>query len=532
MCLPDGAHAAEEEYIYFHLPPVKAWLEQAYQQTLFGLACFRQIDSKDLLNRPADVTRTKVQKSVVVLANQCVLGSVRSKLGLVTQALFAQRDFSKLEIIDNLYENLNSTIRLPISDATLFMGLSLRELIYKFKQKALQLFKLVLLGKRVLFFGHKVERLSAYQYSLVSLIPELIRNLHDVGAPTLANFPVVLPVGKASSLEERHRSLDNLRTHQIDSHKAKLLKLGHPLRIFGQGSFFQPYIPLQQIDVLESPDTIGFLSGTSNSIFTHHKSCAIDVVAHADTGVLEIINPAVNALIGLSAADRKFIDDIIRPITNTWTPDDDMSQIQQIDFEGSDDDIRSRFEAYLTQLFASVEYDAKTPSNDPNISETTRHANSGVEKVDYISEYNSAWVAAWKLSPSFRIWQETKSTEYIDMINPGHPCHGHSVLDSIGAAFSAFGKNITPTVKAVATGSPVEGAGEQDSTSAATQMFQSVSTWYSSKFKATPESAPGAAQAGDAAVAEELKRIQQLVDEAKPKPTTDAAEEDYEHVAL
>ena len=44
MCLPDGAHAAEEEFIYFHLPPVATW--PSNHQTLFGLACFRQIDSK------------------------------------------------------------------------------------------------------------------------------------------------------------------------------------------------------------------------------------------------------------------------------------------------------------------------------------------------------------------------------------------------------------------------------------------------------------------------------------------------------
>ena len=148
MCLPDGAHSTDEEFIYFHLPPVDNWTGP-YQKTLFGLACFRQIDSKDLINKPADVTRTKVQKSVVVLARQCALGSVRSKLGLVTQAFFAQRDFSKIEIIENLFDNLNGSVRMPLSDATLFMGLSLRELIFKFKQKTLQLFKLLLLGKRV-----------------------------------------------------------------------------------------------------------------------------------------------------------------------------------------------------------------------------------------------------------------------------------------------------------------------------------------------------------------------------------------------
>lgn len=114
----------------------------------------------------------------------------------------------------------------------------------------------------------------------------------------------------------------------MDSHRAKLHKLGHPLRIFGKGAFFQPYIPLQQIDVLESRNTKVFLTGTSNSIFTHHKSCAIDVVAHADTGVLEITNPSINNLISLTSADKKFIDgkfvcylDIIKPIVNSWKPE-------------------------------------------------------------------------------------------------------------------------------------------------------------------------------------------------------------------
>ena len=183
---------------------------------------------------------------------------------------------------------------MPVSDATLYMGLSLRELVFKFRQKTLQLFKLLLLGKRILFFGHKVERLSAYQYSLISLIPgsnvtignslyvELLRNLHDVGSPMLSNFAVVLPIVKTSTapLEDKHRSMDNLRSHQIDAHKAKLMKLGHPLRIFGEHAFFQPYIPLQQVDVLESQNTHSFLIGTSNSIFAHHKSCNIDVVAN------------------------------------------------------------------------------------------------------------------------------------------------------------------------------------------------------------------------------------------------------------
>jgi Transport protein Avl9 len=121
MCLPDGAHASEEEFIYFHLPPVPTWPTYP-QTTMFGLACFRQIDAKDLLHTTTDVTRTKVQKSVVVLASAPVLGSVRSKLGMVTQAFFAQRDFSKVDILNTLYENLNRSIRPGFPEVTLYMG--------------------------------------------------------------------------------------------------------------------------------------------------------------------------------------------------------------------------------------------------------------------------------------------------------------------------------------------------------------------------------------------------------------------------
>ena len=88
-----------------------------------------------------------VQKAVVVLASQPILGSVRSKLALVTQAYFAQKDFSQLELLKSLYENLNSgTISL---DNALYMAISLREIIYKFKSKVLVLLKALLLEKRV-----------------------------------------------------------------------------------------------------------------------------------------------------------------------------------------------------------------------------------------------------------------------------------------------------------------------------------------------------------------------------------------------
>ncbi|KAI8914635.1 transport protein Avl9-domain-containing protein [Gorgonomyces haynaldii] len=493
MCLPDGAHATEEEFIYFHLPPVDKWSEYP-QQTLFGLACFRQIDAKDLLYTTADVTRTKVQKSVVVLARQPVLGSLRSKLGLVTQAFFAQRDFSKLDILDTLYENLNASIRFPFADTQLYMGFSLRELVYKFRLKTLQLVKLILLQKRILFFGHSVERLSAYQYALVSLIPELSRHLEDVGSPKLERHQIEAVEEPKLDLESAHRSDDLLRKHSVLHHKSKLYHLGHPLQVFGKGCFFQPYIPLQQIDVLMSPETTSFLAGTSNQIFTHHKQCHIDLVVHADTGEFEVINPAINPWISLTAADRKFMDDIIKSVLQTYTPDDDMNQNQQIEFQGSDDDIRARMEEYLTQFLASVSYD-------------NRPVEEGTKKVDYLSEYNMQWVQQWKKTQGYQVWTGQHKPEYLEMINPGHPCHGFSTLGAVQSQFAArlaeLGKSITPTVsRAVSTAAAsatdavnaVVDQQQQDQIQATTnQLFTNVSTWYSSKRKEwlEPKTQPG-----------------------------------------
>ncbi|KAI8924267.1 transport protein Avl9-domain-containing protein [Entophlyctis helioformis] len=518
MCLPDGAHATEEEFIYFHLPPVPAW--QNYpQSTLFGLACFRQIDAKDLINKTADVTRTKVQKAVVVLATQPILGSIRSKLGLVTQAFFAQRDFTKIEILDTLYESLDLSVRMPFTDATLYMGISLRELLFKFRHKTLQLLKLLILGKRVLFFGQKVERLSGYQYGLISLVPELLRHLEDVGSPALDNREIRRPAGRKISLTSSARSMELLRQHNTESHKYKLGQLGHPLRVFGFGAFFQPYVPLQQIDVIMSPVTKSFLVGTSNAIFTHHKACAIDAVAYADNGNLEFTNPQVTQLVNLTAADRKFMDELLKPVLATWSAEDDMTFSQQIDFEGSDEDIRARFETYLTQLFASIQYDIQEPAVNPE---------TGARKVDYVSEYGAQFVKAWEGTRSYSIWREGVDQDALSMINPGHPFHGYSTLGEMstnlsarltelgktmaplpttfGRAFSTASSTVTSTVAASVTDAvtiisdpaqqqKIQGRQQYQAgqPSSASSLFSNVSAWYSSKRKewTAPQPADG-----------------------------------------
>ena len=56
--------------------------------------------------------------------------------------------------------------------------------------------------------------------------------------------------------------------------------------------------------------------------------------------------------------------------------------------------------------------------------------------------------------------------------SPGHPCHGHSVLDTIAASFSAFSRTNTTRQS---TSPELD---TESSPSSASQLLQNVSSWY------------------------------------------------------
>ena len=108
MALSDGAHTygiipptddttgadligrTTEDFSYFTLLRRRASTQAA--TSLFGISCTRQMDANELLKRPADVTRSTVQKAVVVIADSPQhFGHLREKLSMVTGAWFAQR---------------------------------------------------------------------------------------------------------------------------------------------------------------------------------------------------------------------------------------------------------------------------------------------------------------------------------------------------------------------------------------------------------------------------------------------------------
>lgn len=268
LALPDGAHLAAEDYSYFHLVPSST----PNPSTIFGISCNRQIAAEDLLVKDPDVTRSTVQKAVVVLASEPVFGPIRDKLGVVTRALFLQRDFTSTTILLDFAASLESSLRSQLTESGLYMGTSLRELVHLFRQRTLVLLKALMLQKKIMFYGHPVEKLCTYQYSLISLLPGLLQTLRDCGSPPLASRALTLT--KPNSLKTSDR-------------RSMMAYIGLPLDVFGKDAFFQPYLPLQQMDILK--ETGSWVCGCTNSIVSGLKE--VDLLVNVSLHLLSAFPP-------------------------------------------------------------------------------------------------------------------------------------------------------------------------------------------------------------------------------------------------
>ncbi|KZV93459.1 hypothetical protein EXIGLDRAFT_835646 [Exidia glandulosa HHB12029] len=395
LALPDGAHLNAEDYSYFHLVP-----SSPNPTTVFGISCHRQIATADLIERDDDMTRSTVQKAVVVLASKPLFGPIRDKLGVVTHAFFEQRNFHETEILGAFYQSLEASLRHQLTESALYMGTNLRELVHKFRHRTLLLLKALMLQKRIMFYGHPVERLCTYQYSLVSLIPGLLQTLDDAGSPPLAARAPTL--SRPTSLKTSDR-------------RSMLAYQGLPLDVFGKDAFFQPYLPLQQIDLLAESMTKGWLIGTTNAIVTQQKD--IQLLVNIETNAFEFRDAKLERIVALTAADRKWIDEIVKDVNDTWN-EADPSRPLGMQFKGSEDYIRTKFEEYISAALASVKYAdflAKGTQNGVLISDSDSGANA-------LQDFSIAWVAEFRRTNAFEVWDRVTDPTLFDIVEPKHPC--------------------------------------------------------------------------------------------------------------
>lgn len=147
-----------------------------------------------------------------------------------------------------------------------------------------------------MLYGYPVEKLCTYQYSLVSLIPGLLLSLQDCGSPNLRKkhkrerptslrssdrTSLLRYMGLRESLPLLHLSccshppMDG-RTRDIRGTRADRAAL----QLFTKDAFFQPYLPLQQVEELSASS---WLVGTTNQIVTQQKDCKYDLLVNVRT---------------------------------------------------------------------------------------------------------------------------------------------------------------------------------------------------------------------------------------------------------
>lgn len=254
------------------------------------------------------------------------------------------------------------------------------------------------------------------QFSLISLIPGLIRHLQDCADPAF------------NSNEQKLVRPSSVRTSERSS---LLTYMGLPLQIFGKGSLFGPYTPLQQLDMLADRETRSYVVGSTNSLLLGQKEKYADVLINLDDNTVTIHNAAVRGPLALTTPDRRWIDSLTQSVNDTWD-DSNPERPNNMGYMGSEEFIRLQFEEYLLALLSAVKYRrfVEWKKEDPKNLLTDING-------DPANEFGSEWVEAWLKTDNYRVFQNHTDSHLFDIVEPTHPATGGLTVDDIQRRLAA-----------------------------------------------------------------------------------------------
>ncbi|XP_070582418.1 late secretory pathway protein AVL9 homolog isoform X2 [Erythrolamprus reginae] len=221
---------------------------------------------------------------------------------------------------------------------------------------------------------------------------------------------------------------------------------GMPLAVFTKGYLCLPYMALQQHHLLSDVTIRGFVAGATNILFRQQKHLS-DAIVEIEDALVQIHDPDLRKVLNPTTADLRFADFLVKHVTENKN---DVF-LDGTGWEGGDEWIRAQFGLYLHALLAAtVQPDS--------------------EKI--LSDFGTAFVAAWKNTHNYRVWSSNKHPALAE-VNPSHPFQGqysvsdvklrlsHSVQNSergkkIGNAMVTSSRNVFQTGRAV--GQSVGGA--------------------------------------------------------------------------
>uniref|UniRef100_A0A8D0EI24 AVL9 cell migration associated n=1 Tax=Strix occidentalis caurina TaxID=311401 RepID=A0A8D0EI24_STROC len=216
---------------------------------------------------------------------------------------------------------------------------------------------------------------------------------------------------------------------------------GMPLAIFTKGYLCLPYMALQQHHLLSDVTVRGFVAGATNILFRQQKHLS-DAIVEIEDAHVQIHDPELRKILNPTTADLRFADYLVKHVTENR---DDVF-LDGTGWEGGDEWIRAQFSAYLHALLAAV----LQPDNEKTL-----------------SDFGTAFVAAWKNTHNYRVWNSNKHPALAEV-------NSSSVQNSergkkIGNVMVSTSRNVVQTGKAV--GQSVGGA--------FTSAKSAMSSWFS-----------------------------------------------------
>jgi hypothetical protein len=190
-----------------------------------------------------------------------------------------------------------------------------------------------------------------------------------------------------------------------------------------QGGFFGPYTPLQQLDILADFGTKSYIVGSTNSLLLQQKDRYSDILINLDENTVNITSPSLKSALALTAADRRWIDFLAHEVNETWD-ESNPSRPKNMQYIGSEEFIRSQFEAYMLGLISSVKFHNFLVSQGEDTSALGAESDPAVD-------FGHEWVEAWKKTENYRMWDAHTDTNLFAVSEPKHPCAGGLTIDDI-----------------------------------------------------------------------------------------------------
>jgi len=200
--------------------------------------------------------------------------------------------------------------------------------------------------------------------------------------------------------------------------------MGLPLQLFGTGSLFGPYTPLQQLDMLADHGTKSYIVGSTNSLLLQQRDRYSDILINLDDHTVNVTSTSLRNALILSTPDRRWIDFLTQTVYDSWD-ESNPSRPKDHGYAGSEEFIRMQFEEYLLAMLSAVKYKLYMEKNKEKENFIT-----DIEG-DPASEFSNDWVHAWMETENFRIFHKFTDSHLFDIVDPKHPCSGGLSIEDV-----------------------------------------------------------------------------------------------------